>query len=412
MRNSQRRDRMVITLISLLLFVILSPATSSAEINLDELAYGECTNTIKDGKKVKVCREELGGYKILPGDNENVPTLTSHQQTSAPPQSMACSDLEGNIYENGRDEELRKLAKLPEWNRYHDYVLGGLCDGAMEDLDRMVDSGYISITDVNAIAQVLGKKYVAKTRTENGKLYERIYKGLLQRDLCSACASTIAEEYIKRSDSILLQKVDLALAGNNAALEWLQTYPSNPPPEQAPSIWSTLTALSAMLLYFGSIVFFSLSVFSKRFKRWLKKCNARLLENNQRHKEIAIVMGVIIITTLVYSDSRTPEQKACAENWKNCTDNGQLINLSSYAHISTDCKIAATRQAKYGDPDFPSSPFQTYLKGRDYIDNGVAVLIEEGAKFQNVYGTKERSKVVCRYDLNAKEVTKVTILQD
>ncbi len=55
-------------------------------------------------------------------------------------------------------------------------------------------------------------------------------------------------------------------------------------------------------------------------------------------------------------------------------------------------------------------PFTYFRSGSDYPKTGKAILGEHDAQFQNAFGAMVHSTVECTYDLNAKEVTDVTIV--
>jgi hypothetical protein len=101
---------------------------------------------------------------------------------------------------------------------------------------------------------------------------------------------------------------------------------------------------------------------------------------------------------------------ACRNDWAKCADNGEIVNkYSHWSMVQVDCKIAATNQAKYGDPQWPSLYFDTYLRGEDYVKTGIAIAIERDARFQNGFGAMVHSEVICKYDLRAKKVIDVSI---
>ncbi len=349
------------------------------------------------------------------------PTLALAEKDSRPNTSMpslTCEDLKGNIYQNGKNEELRRQAKLTEWNRYHDYIIGGLCDGAMEDLHNMLDQGYLSLADVKAVAGVLGKEYNASSRTGNGKLYQKIREGLLSRNLCSACASNLADEYVKQPNGHVKKLIDDALNGDQKALSELQQLPSSTPltpqTDSAPTFWSKvaggIATLAILALYLGVIVILGLGVFSKRFRAWLKTLDARLQAHNINYKKLAAILGAVCVAGVIFSDSRTPQERACAEDWRQCQDNKQLIDTGSHhIHMVSACERAASKKAKYGKPEFPTYSFSNYKPGRDYIETGVVFLVERDALFQNAFGTQVHTEVTCGYDLNRDAVQDVVI---
>lgn len=337
------------------------------------------------------------------------------QPTPALAKTLACDDLQGNIYQNGKNEELQRQAKLSEWNRYHDYIISGLCGEDMRDLNDMVDQGYLSLSDVQAVAAVLGKNYNPPSRTKNGKLYQQIREGLLKQNLCSACASNLADEYVNRPGGRVKQLIDKALVGNQSALHELQQLPSSTPldnqSETSPSFLSKLlgsmSVIALLLLYVGVIAFLVLSVFSKRFRA---KLHQHYQKWNAKYKQLAAILGVGIITIVIFSDSRTPEEKACSGDWRKCIDNQQLIDTGiHHGRMASACEREASKRAKYGEPKFPTFSFGNYQPGRAYVETGIVYLVERDAQFQNMYGTQVHTEVTCKYDLNRNQVEDVVI---
>jgi hypothetical protein len=147
--------------------------------------------------------------------------------------SVSCKDL--NDYK-GEDADPRQRlaieAKLKDdyWNRDHESVWFYLCNDPIDinGIDSLVDEGYVTALEAESIAKVLGKPYKAKTRTEDGKLYEIIYQKLLGLFLCTACSSNIASAYV--DDKIIghvRQIVDGALIGNKSYISILENNETN-----------------------------------------------------------------------------------------------------------------------------------------------------------------------------------------
>jgi hypothetical protein len=152
----QLRDISALGVAILLLCITPLHAIAEPGINLNhELALGECANTLMDGQQVRVCRDKLGTYKILPLDTK-VSVADPRQSPELP--KIICGDVIDG-HENGKIEELQKRAKLAYWSRYHDYIIGGLCREELSDLDSMVDNGYLSTADVQSVANILNKTY-------------------------------------------------------------------------------------------------------------------------------------------------------------------------------------------------------------------------------------------------------------
>lgn len=256
----------------------------------------------------------------------------------------------------------------------------------------------------------------AQEITENLR-YQEINTTLARQGLCMACASNIAEAYVKYPDSELARTVDTALTGNQAAIQQLINLDASvplPAPADKASFWSKivggLTLLIVLILYLSVIVILGLLVFSKRFRTWLRAWDTRIQARNINYKKWAAILGAICIAGVIFSDSRTPQEKACADDWRQCQDNQQLIDAGSHhINMASACERAAGKKAKYGKPEFPTYSFSNYKPGRDYIETGVAFLVERDALFQNSFGTQVHTEVTCGYDLNRDAVQDVVI---
>lgn len=106
-------------------------------------------------------------------------------------------------------------------------------------------------------------------------------------------------------------------------------------------------------------------------------------------------------------------ENACRQDWSRCADDADVANnYSDWSDVKWRCRRAAEDRAKYGDPEWPSyGAFGTFLKGKDYVETGIATAIETDAKFQNGFGAKVRVQVICKYDLRSKSVVSVNILR-
>ena len=102
--------------------------------------------------------------------------------------------------------------------------------------------------------------------------------------------------------------------------------------------------------------------------------------------------------------------KLCKTDWKKCTDNKMLVNeFDGIVKIKTACKLQANSQAKYGDPQWKWITFGTFLKGNDYIKNGLVVLFDNQVKFQNGFGAYKKTEVECIYSLKSNKITALRI---
>ncbi|HEY3275215.1 MAG TPA: hypothetical protein VGJ94_01235 [Syntrophorhabdaceae bacterium] len=141
---------------------------------------------------------------------------------------MVCSDVDSNNPKyHEKMDELAAQAKLPDdyWNKYHESVISDLCRGDIKGIDRLIDSGYVDAREAQRIAEVLGKRYTAKPRTEEGKRYEYLNKRFSKMGACSACADNIAQYHMKKPDSPCGTLAKKALAGDPEAIKKLVEFP-------------------------------------------------------------------------------------------------------------------------------------------------------------------------------------------
>jgi hypothetical protein len=102
--------------------------------------------------------------------------------------------------------------------------------------------------------------------------------------------------------------------------------------------------------------------------------------------------------------------KLCHLDWSNCKNNEELVkNYTLLGEAKSSCKSEAKAQSHYGRTDWPWFPFETFIRGEDYVTSGIAVLIEPDAQIQNQSGAMVHSRVRCSYDLRAKRVMGVDI---
>lgn len=270
-------------------------------------------------------------------------------------------------------------------------------------------------TGFSALAQSDSAYIKNVQQTARQILHENIRSELRNRDFCMACASNLADEYINHPGGHIKKLIDDALAGDQEALSKLQQLPSSRPLENQSETSSSflskllggLAVVAFLLLYVGIIAFLGLSVFSKRFRSKLHQHYQRW---NTQYKQLAAILGAGIIAIAVFSDSRTPEEKACSDDWKKCIDNQQLIDTGiHHARMASACEREASKRAKYGKPEFPRFSFSNYQPGREYIETGIVYLVERNGKFQNMFGTQVHTEVTCKYDLNRDQVEDVVI---
>ncbi|ADH91576.1 hypothetical protein Snov_4311 [Ancylobacter novellus DSM 506] len=105
--------------------------------------------------------------------------------------------------------------------------------------------------------------------------------------------------------------------------------------------------------------------------------------------------------------------EACRKDYKSCASQEQLVDIyEGMTQAQTSCKRAARKLARFGDADIPFFAFGTYFPYEGSAKSGKISLIEEDARFQNVYGAMQRVKLKCYYDLETREVVEVTASTD
>jgi hypothetical protein len=112
------------------------------------------------------------------------------------------------------------------------------------------------------------------------------------------------------------------------------------------------------------------------------------------------------------SATNNQAEKTCKTEWRLCKDNGDLAgNWSGWSKVVILCKEAANDAASYKEPEWPWVSFQRYRKGYDYVKNGIALAIENDARFSNAFGTFTKVIVICSYDLKNDKVIDVRVTQ-
>ncbi|MCX7091979.1 MAG: hypothetical protein NTY50_00805 [Methylobacter sp.] len=141
---------------------------------------------------------------------------------------IQCSDVKyGNENYTENMEELAKRAKLPDdsYSRYHEEAVSSLCNGDAKSVTDLIDSGDLKSMEVEAIAEILGKPYKIKQRSEKGKSYGYSRDKFSSMGLCSACADNVAQFYTKKPSSACGVLAKQALEGNPEATAKLIDFP-------------------------------------------------------------------------------------------------------------------------------------------------------------------------------------------
>jgi hypothetical protein len=102
----------------------------------------------------------------------------------------------------------------------------------------------------------------------------------------------------------------------------------------------------------------------------------------------------------------------CGSDWKLCSDNSDLVNhWSGWFRVQRECKAEAERHSKYGTPEWPWFAFGRFYEGKNYVTKGIAMAVENEAKFSNGFGAMVKAQVICTYDLTNDTVTDVSITE-
>jgi hypothetical protein len=139
-----------------------------------------------------------------------------------------CSEL---AYANARHGEsmdaLARLARLPggTWNRYHETLVAGLCEGRGDAVRALVDDGSVPTAEAERIAAVIGKPYRARPRAASGKRYAAARAQFADMGACSACADNIAQFYVKKPASQCARLAARAISGDAQAVGTLVEFP-------------------------------------------------------------------------------------------------------------------------------------------------------------------------------------------
>ncbi len=136
---------------------------------------------------------------------------------------------------------------------------------------------------------------------------------------------------------------------------------------------------------------------------------------------VVVAVGVLlIIFAAPHGGSQTTDasgtaapSSACVTDWTKCKDNTELANKwDGNNHASVACKLAANKQAKYGDPKWTWSIFPTFYREENSVATGVFTMIDNDVQFQNGFGAWAHVKVTCKYDLRQNQVLNVAISAD
>ena len=89
----------------------------------------------------------------------------------------------------------------------------------------------------------------------------------------------------------------------------------------------------------------------------------------------------------------------CLSDYRKCSDNKDIVEHHQSKQdlpLGFECKWQAKKSARFGDPEVS---FDAFYKGRSNLENGIAILIDNDAKFKNAFGASQKVKATCLYDL-------------
>lgn len=162
-----------------------------------------------------------------------IPISSGYAQSpssSSSPGQPTCRDLVyGSESYNEKMDQLAKLAHLQDnsWNRYHESLVRGLCNGATKDVEQLINDGFIKSDEAKAVARVLGKTYPAKAaRSADGRSYAAVRRRFVEMGACGSCADNIAQHYSKDPGSQCGKLAKRALDGDQAAIKTLIDFPA------------------------------------------------------------------------------------------------------------------------------------------------------------------------------------------
>jgi hypothetical protein len=105
-----------------------------------------------------------------------------------------------------------------------------------------------------------------------------------------------------------------------------------------------------------------------------------------------------------------PTGSSCADDWKLCRDNSDIANhWSGWTLAQVQCRDAANEKSEFGKPEWPWFYFKSFWPGRNYIERGIAIVIDDETSFPNQFNAMQRARALCTYDLSSKKVVNIAI---
>lgn len=138
---------------------------------------------------------------------------------------LDCSDVtygSDSYFDNM--EKLALEARLPDnyFNRYHEDVVSDLCKGNPEDIESLIDDGYVKRSEVEGIKEVLGLDGQSSIGSSYQYSKEKFSR---EMGLSSAFSDNVAQYYTQKPDSKCGKLAKSALEGNPRSIKVLQSDP-------------------------------------------------------------------------------------------------------------------------------------------------------------------------------------------
>lgn len=139
--------------------------------------------------------------------------------------ALRCADVRpGTDSYPEKMELLQAEARLrgDNFNRYHESAVDLLCKGQFASAVELADNGYLLLSEVISISEVLGLEW----RSDSGQSFGYSKERFVQMGLGLAPADNVARFYVEKPDSECGRLAKRAIEGNPRAVELLL---SNPP---------------------------------------------------------------------------------------------------------------------------------------------------------------------------------------
>lgn len=126
---------------------------------------------------------------------------------------------------------------------------------------------------------------------------------------------------------------------------------------------------------------------------------------------LVAIVGVAGLINYINKASEPAAITECRSDWKKCTTGDDILRHYKSQHgtgakLAFECQWEAKKRARYGEPQWPDRPF---IEGFLDKNNGIVILTEDDAKFQNGFGVYGKTRVLCTFDLNQDRVTDIQL---